>query len=63
MRSQARHRPIPRRFGMGRWIGYGPLVRDGITGMRVPKQFCVRQRGVLVYRDYQYGTRDRPQDW
>ncbi len=60
MRSPARRRPLYRQRGENAhgWVFYGEIVEDGITGVRVPKMWCVRQRGVLVDRRYRKGSRD-----
>ncbi len=62
MRTPARRRPLYRQRGENAhgWVWYGVIVEDGITGVRVPQMWCVRQRGVLVNRDYRKGSRDRP---
>ncbi len=63
MRSPARRRPLDRRRGSGRWVWWGPLEEDAITGVRHPRQLMVRQRGQWVNRDWNYGSRDRDQSY
>ena len=61
-RSKVRRRmERPRRGEDGHgWVGYGPMVTDGILGVRIPRREAVKQRGVWVSRDYQKGCLDRP---
>ncbi len=65
MRSPARRRAIHRHRGENAqgWAWYGEIVTDGISDVRVPRMWTVRQRGVLVDRDYRKGTRDRDKSY
>ena len=49
----------PQRRTYGKWLGQGPLARDGKTNFIFPVKDMVRQCGVLVSARFQDGSYDR----
>ena len=65
MRSPARKRRIPRirQTSRGNSFGMGVVVNDQVSGLPVPRQLTVKQRGGRVDARYSENTRDKPESY